>query len=89
MLLLPVAAACTQAAQKLAAGKPQCEAHLAKHGSSWQPSRFVSLCDQVADSSSSSSSSSSSKDTAELRAFCEGVMAAELQLLLRWCYERM
>lgn len=68
---------CAQAAQKLAAGKPDCEAHLAKHGSSWQPSKFVGLCDQVA----------SSKDAEGLRAFCEGVMAAELQLLLRWCYD--
>jgi hypothetical protein len=67
-----------QAAKKLAAGKPACEAHIAKHGSSWQPIKFVSLCDQVA----------GSKD-AELRRFCEGVMAAEVQLLLRWCYDRM
>jgi hypothetical protein len=67
-----------QAAQKLAAGKPKCEDHAAKHGSSWQPSRFVSLCDQVA----------GSKD-AELRAFCEGVMAAELKLLLQYCYAHL
>lgn len=67
-----------QAAQKLAAGKPQCEAHMSKHGSSWQPVKFVSLCDQVA----------ASKDP-ELSAFCEGVMAAELQLLLNWCYQHL
>jgi hypothetical protein len=67
-----------QAAQALAAGRPKCEAHVAKHGGRWQHSRFVALCDEVA----------GSRD-AELTAFCEGVMAAELQQLLRWCYARM
>lgn len=68
-----------QVAQKLAQGKPRCEAHVAKHGSSaWQPVRFVSLCADVA----------SSKD-AELLAFAEGVMAAELQLLLDHCYAQL
>lgn len=75
-LLLHLRAA--QAAQKLASGKPACEAHIAKHGGSWQPSRFVALCDQVAGS-----------NDPEGRAFCEGVMAAELRLLLRWCYDHL
>jgi hypothetical protein len=69
-----------QAAQKLAAGKPSCEAHIAKHGSRWQPTQFVALCDQVAGSRG---------DVTELRSFCEGVMAEELDLLLRWCYQRL
>jgi hypothetical protein len=51
---------------------------VAKHGGRWQHSRFVALCDEVA----------GSRD-AELTAFCEGVMAAELQQMLRWCYARM
>lgn len=68
----PISQELFKAAQKLAAGKPLCEAHVSKHGSSWSPTKFVSLCDQVA----------SSKEP-ELRSFCEGVMATELQLLLK------
>lgn len=75
---VPLLCGDVQAAQKLAAGKPRCEAHVLKHGSSWSPTKFVSLCDQVA----------SSKDP-ELRSFCEGVMAKELQLLLKWCYDHL
>lgn len=73
------ATACLQAARELAQGKPRCEAHVAKHGgSAWQPVRFVALCEDAA----------CSRD-AELLAFAEGVMAAELRLLLDHCYAQL
>eukprot|EP00775_Hariotina_reticulata_P001172 gene1172-1510_t len=48
-----------QEGQRVAKGKPKCEAHMTKHGSTWQPHRFVALCSEVA----------SSKDP-ELLSFC-------------------
>jgi hypothetical protein len=66
-----------QEAQQLAKGKEKCEAHMAKHGSSWQPHRFVGLCSEVA----------TSKDP-QLLSFCEDVMAAELKLVLEHCYSK-
>jgi hypothetical protein len=51
---------------------------VAKHGSSWVPSKFVGLCSEVAE-----------KRDAQLLRFCEGVMAAELLLLLDYCYQQL
>lgn len=75
-----------EAAQRLAAGKPACEAHLAQHGGSWQPHRFVALCDQLC---SGAGNKGRGGHANELTAFAEGVMAAELHALLRWCYSRL
>lgn len=74
----PVNAALLKEAQQLAAGHPTAEAHVAKHGSSWVPSKFVGLCSDVAEA----------RDP-QLLKFCEGVMAAELRLLLDYCYQKL
>jgi hypothetical protein len=62
----------------LAAGHAAAEAHVEKHGGSWVPSKFVGLCSQVAE-----------RRDAQLLKFCEGVMAAELRLLLDYCYQQL
>lgn len=78
MLFNMMLLSCLQEAQKLAKGHSKCEAHIAKHGSSWDPIKFVSLCSEVAD-----------KKDPDLLRFCEGVMAAEFQMLLDYCYAKL
>eukprot|EP00882_Tetradesmus_deserticola_P033686 GHRQ01038503.1.p2 GENE.GHRQ01038503.1~~GHRQ01038503.1.p2 ORF type:complete len:140 (+),score=45.12 GHRQ01038503.1:133-552(+) len=74
----PISAALFKEAQHLAAGQPAAEAHMAKHGSSWAPAKFVGLCSEVAE-----------KQDPQLLKFCESVMAAELRLLLDHCYQKL
>uniref|UniRef100_A0A383W348 Uncharacterized protein n=1 Tax=Tetradesmus obliquus TaxID=3088 RepID=A0A383W348_TETOB len=74
----PINAALLKEARKLAAGNAAAEAHVAKHGSSWVPSKFVGLCCEVAE-----------RRDPQLLKFCEGVMAAEMRLLLDYCYQQL
>ncbi|KAF8057658.1 hypothetical protein HT031_006007 [Scenedesmus sp. PABB004] len=76
----PIWPALLQEAKRLAAGTPA-EAHVARHGGAWNPTRFVGLCADLA-------GARDPPDAALLR-FAEGVMAAELRLLLDHCYARL
>lgn len=74
----PINARVLAAAKAAAAGNERLERHVANHGSTWQPSRYVTLCSQAAEG----------QEEALLR-FCSAVNRCEWDLLLNHCLGRL